>query len=369
MKRIKKPLPFCWINNKSYTSLTPKYRQAIFILFSLLVSSNIFGQTACNCSKVLEEIQLITSENYAGFEYNKKLYGDNKYKKLCRKLKKKAKRINSDSLCEKELIKYANFFNDKHFNIITDDLAHQLEASNQAPEFKLFKNGKVSYIKLPSFDLEFKTVIDSLVKLSHQQIMNSSLFIIDVSHNEGGGDECYDPLVPYFYTNPIQKEGIDLKSSKGNIAELESYLNYTDYFDKESLDALRGWIEKGKGNEGSFVNVTPEQTLTLDTVFEGPKIALIITEAKSAAEGIILDAIQSEKVTTFGENSGGVRDFLNVRHQKLESCDITLGLPMTKSTRVPEQAIDGVGIEPDVFLKVDDLEKMINAIVNHFNIK
>lgn len=71
MKRIKKPLPFCWINSKTYISYTPKYLPAIFITLALLFSSNIFGQTACNCSKALKEIQLITSEITLGLPMTK----------------------------------------------------------------------------------------------------------------------------------------------------------------------------------------------------------------------------------------------------------------------------------------------------------
>lgn len=128
-------------------------------------------------------------------------------------------------------------------------------------------------------------------------------------------------------------------------------------------------VDKAKSNPGSFVNVESEQTVTIDTTYNVPKVAVIITGAKSAAEGLILEAIQSEKVTTFGENSGGVRDFLNVRHQPLSSCDITVGLPTTKSTRVPENAIDGVGIEPDVFCNYNSTENNIEKIISYFNIK
>lgn len=345
------------------------YLKAIFVISFALINLNIFSQTPCNCSEAFQEIQLITSESYAGYEYNINLYGKRNYKKLCRKIKKKAKRINSTVLCEKEMVKYADFFNDKHFNIITSDFMDHLESSNDPPEFRVLKNGQVSYIRIPSFDLEFKGKIDSLVLTNHEQIVNSSLLIIDVLDNEGGGDDGYSSLVPYFYTNPIKVEGIDLKSSKGNVGELERYLSFTDLFDEEALKSLQDWVDKAKGNEGRFVNLEPEQTYTVDTTYNVPQVAIVITEAKSAAEGLILDAIQSEKVTTFGQNSGGVRDFLNVRHQPLESCEITVGLPMTKSTRVPENAIDGVGIKPDVYLESKDSEILINAIISHYNIK
>lgn len=212
----------------------------------LLFNSNVFGQTECNCSKAFEEVQNIAQENYAGYDYNVNLHGKANYKKLCRKLKKKVKHTNNKQECEAQLIKYAQFFKDKHFNIITEDLMEQLESSNLPPEFTMYKNGKVSYLKVPSFDLEYKAKIDSLLLANHKKIIQSEVFIIDVSDNEGGSDDAYSSLTPYYYTNPYTVEGVDFKASKGNIEEFELYLTYTDYFDEETLKGIQKWLTKQK---------------------------------------------------------------------------------------------------------------------------
>ncbi len=339
-------------------------------LILLLCLNFIFAKAQdCNCKMAFAELVEVAENDYAGFDYKMKTKGSKAYKKIKRSTFRKAKKAKDLKTCEQVFINYINFFTDKHLNIITSDFNEHLNANDLPPSFYYDEKNNISYLKIPSFSFTFKASIDSLVMVHEMDIKHSAIFIIDISNNEGGSDASYEKLSPFIYTNPYEMEGADFKSTAGNIAELESYLEYKDMFDEATLSEIKNLVKKLKTNKGQFINGSPPQKITLDTYFsELQNVAIIITNAKSAAEGLILDAQQSTKVKLFGQNSGGARDFMNVRHHHLKSCNVTVGLPMSKSTRVPEKGIDDVGIPPQVRYDFDDdIGKTIQFIKSQYS--
>jgi hypothetical protein len=64
-------------------------------------------------------------------------------------------------------------------------------------------------------------------------------------------------------------------------------------------------------------------------------------------EEFLLEARQSAKVSLFGTRTNGCLDYSNVRLVPLPSGERLLGVPMTRSRRLPDHGIDGTGIAPD----------------------
>ena len=196
----------------------------VMLVIMSTYSMNIYAQGNCDCKDVLEEAQVEIKNSYAGYDYYLNLNGEIKYDQLVIELNQEAKLISNLQECKNLLKRLINFFNDKHLNIVDDNLRQRLDSSITSPEFKTYKNGKIAYLKIPSFDLEFKPSIDNLLLVNHKDILLSEVFVIDLMDNEGGSDDSYSSLRPYYYDRPITVEGVDLLASDENISELENIL-------------------------------------------------------------------------------------------------------------------------------------------------
>jgi hypothetical protein len=92
---------------------------------------------------------------------------------------------------------------------------------------------------------------------------------------------------------------------------------------------------------------------TRKKVYPYPKrVALVYNHnTASSAESFIFDALQSKKVITMGENSGGYTGYGNVFVVPVPGSDLTLGCT---TTRYPlRRKFDSIGIRPSYHLNLD----------------
>ena len=97
-------------------------------------------------------------------------------------------------------------------------------------------------------------------------------------------------------------------------------------------------------------------------------VAILIDGAVvSAGETFVLNAMKNQKVTLFGENTGGVIDYQSVTIVNLLSCPslgLYLGYPTSAaSSRLPVGGINSTGIPPDVRIasQVRDLHERFSG--------
>lgn len=225
---------------------------------------------------------------------------------------------------------------------------------------------KTSLITLPSFRIENKKLIDSLIDINDSIIRKSKYLIVDIRNNSGGGITSYDPLYKFFYTNPILAERTVYKSSPDNI----------EYYKKRVIDPsvsdfvkedLRILIKKLEESSGRLVIHGQAFTYVPDTILNYPKkIAIVINnKSLSAAEIFLLTFRQSKKTMVFGQNSGGAVDYGNaLLGQPLLCPNFTYSYALAKREGAIKSPIDGIGIKPDIYLKSDE-SNWIKAIQNY----
>jgi C-terminal processing protease CtpA/Prc len=96
------------------------------------------------------------------------------------------------------------------------------------------------------------------------------------------------------------------------------------------------------------------QATTEDTATPRPRNVAILMDGAvvSAGEAFVLAAMKNEKVTLFGENTGGVIDYQNVTITRVPGCPslgINLGYPtLAASDRLPAGGVNATGVAPDV---------------------
>jgi hypothetical protein len=193
-------------------------------------------------------------------------------------------------------------------------------------------------IRIPDFARGNKPVIDSLVGTNWNRITAAPNLIIDLRVNTGGQDRAFDTLVSLAYTNEILQYDIEVRASEGNIRWYDS-LGLT-----ELADTLRRY-------KGGFARLEMS-SLKKHRVYEQPRQIVVLVDryVASTGEQFVLTMKQSGKVTIAGENTSGTLDYGMVSDKPIPGSAWMLRYATSKHSRVPEYAIDKIGITPDVFI-------------------
>ncbi len=211
-------------------------------------------------------------------------------------------------------------------------------------------------VSVPSHDPQYASVLRQLLTQFEQQLAKAETLIIDLRGDEGGSSQMTRALLPLIVTpnkRPSRYEREDrsvVLASPDNLAYFEQI-------------AQNGWppkslIERMRANPGVLVRleepgVTPPPPQP-DVATAHPRHVAILMDGAivSAGEAFVLAVMRNEKVTLFGQNTGGVIDYQSVRITEALSCPqlgLALGYPtIAASDRLPAGGVNRTGIAPDV---------------------
>jgi len=211
---------------------------------------------------------------------------------------------------------------------------------------------KTVFLRIPSFEYDQKKYIDSTLARWDTIITSTLNLIIDIRNGTGGSDYSWMKILPYLYTNTIRQIKSQYFATELNAKE---YDNYAKKIPDTSISAHCSYIaKKMREHLGEFITLSESKydTFTLDKVFPYPqKVAILCDKSNgSADEGFLYVAKQSTKVKVFGRPTLGCLDISNVNMIDFPNGKWMLFYGMTKSLRIPDYCIDGVGIQPDYFI-------------------
>lgn len=86
--------------------------------------------------------------------------------------------------------------------------------------------------------------------------------IIDLRGNTGGGDDTYNNVIPFIYTNPIITHGAFLWTSENNISLFEQYVDNPN-LPEDTRQQIEKMIKKGKAYPNTFTLFSESETDTL----------------------------------------------------------------------------------------------------------
>jgi len=231
---------------------------------------------------------------------------------------------------------------------------HYKAINAQSPFFERI-NETTTLLRIPSFEGSAQTEIDNLIESHKAEILKTPNLIIDVRNNGGGNDRCYYPLLPFIYTDTIRTVGVEFLSTPLNNQRMKKFATSTEYgFEEHEKKEFQAYYDKLSNSIGEFVNLelSAVKKTSFDTIYPYPKnVGIIINGGDgSTTEQFLLAAKQSKKVKLFGTKTFGSLDFSNMNFVQSPCGEFELGYCLSKSYRVPDMAIDEVGIQPDYYI-------------------
>ena len=336
----------------------------------------------CNCPVNFDYVTNHVIDNYSGYTDKIKDKNLKEFNTFTRQLRKRALKANGTDSCYIILKTWVNYFKDHHLRVQLDwryrekypeqvkQLNKLFAAKDASPESDEKLDSQTSVrqlspntilIRLPSFDWSEKKIIDSLFKANYDSFKKTPNWIIDVRGNGGGTDYAFNSVLPYIYANPVNIKPDEYRSSENNIAILEGNLKDPD-LSGPAKELLSSVISLMKLHPNQFVNPSGKESfeIKLDSVYQFPKKVGILIDRNSASstESFLLMAMQSKKVTVYGENSAGVLDYSGYQYFDIPCADLNLVIPIARSKRLPQYPIDNIGITPNVKIKVKEKDKV-----------
>jgi C-terminal processing protease CtpA/Prc len=166
----------------------------------------------------------------------------------------------------------------------------------------------------------------------------------------------FHPLRPLLYTQAVVTPGLSLHATKDNIRSVEKFLETTE-LSSELEEVVEGMLSKMHEHRGAFVP-GQDDVFKLDGALPRPERVAVLADrgCVSSCESLVWAALQSDKTTVFGENTGGFTDYGDVVPVETPCPAIRLNNPISRSNRIDEgMALDNIGIDPDVRVPPDVL--------------
>lgn len=182
--------------------------------------------------------------------------------------------------------------------------------------------------------------------------------IIDIRGNGGGQDSYYMPYLKLLYDRESMSKGVEIRNSKDNISYVKTQV--------ERLPWLQEVVSNAENSNEDFIPLVEDHIIKYDTINSLPIKAAIIIDSNVASSGeqMILDIKGcSSRTIVYGKgNTLGCLDYSNTRRADMRGCGITTYVPMTRSSRLPDNGIDETGIAPDVRISLPLPKKLTNNI-------
>jgi hypothetical protein len=232
-----------------------------------------------------------------------------------------------------------------------------LKSSGSRAAYIQVLDSNTLYLRIPSFELDQKKAIDSVLESNKNLLVRTPNLIIDIRGNGGGSDLSFANITPYLFTNHITKSGVEYFSTLLNNQRMFDFFNSPKYqtlftekqkkWAKQSYDSLQKHVGKFVYIDESFID---EKVDSIKQRFP-QQVGIIIDEnVGSSAEQFLLAAKQSKKVKLFGTPTFGALDIANMYSLTSPCNEYVLGYSLSRSRRLPQYPLDDRGIQPDFFI-------------------
>lgn len=349
-----------------------KYAQrfALPLLLSLPIGNALADTVAQQCAADLDDAAKFITANDAGASALRADHGP-AIDKAFDKARASAAQVADKAACDDLLNTYLRAWRPGHLRIVpvfAKDAApggmtarpdSRASGDPRAPQFKVLGKDTVLLV-FPTFGDRYGPAIENLLKDHRAELESHKNWIVDVRANGGGSDSAYAPLMNWLLDGEVPVHRVEYFVTPANTKATEDICDVVS--DKASCRESLGPVAKAMhaAQPGSFVlhgkeRIGYEKPEKLEAR-RPERVALLIDRAcGSSCEQFVLETRPSFRVKLVGRPTFGAIDYSNLRPHPLPSGRV-LYYATTRSTRVPDMNIDGIGISPDILLPkpVDD---------------
>ncbi len=221
------------------------------------------------------------------------------------------------------------------------------------PRFKVLSKDTVLLV-LPSFMDQYGAPIKAMLAEHRAALVSHPNWIIDVRANGGGSDSTYKPLLGWLLEGDYPQHRVEYLVTPANLRAQEQVCAATAdparcaSFIDPIVSKMRA-APAGSFVLGGDARVEYDGPDERETKVPARVAVLVDRKCGSSCEQFLLSARTSFRVKLVGRPSFGSIDASNMRPHPLPSGRV-LYYATTRSTRVPDMAIDGIGIAPDILL-------------------
>ena len=338
----------------------------MYLPFSSLIAQE------CDCKTDLSFLLERYENDYSGFQDFKAAHPD--HAKEFQTFIERSASSNEVLKCHELIGEFIAYLNNGHvvYGVLEDnpkfEELYEYDDSDEYPSLE-FPDSKTAVLAIKTGNLEYKIDLDTLISAHQTQLDRIEHLIIDLRGNSGGGDDTYNNVIPFIYTNPIVSHGAYLWTSNNNIGLFEQYLYHPD-LPEDTRESIEKIVNEGKAHPNSFVLLGESETDTLELQVNNTfpkKVSILIDgECMSATEEFLLKAKQSSKTTIYGyESSGGALDYSNLNPVYTPSGYWYVTIPTTRSGRLPHSPVDPDGIAPDVLVD-RSVENLLELVMSQY---
>ena len=239
---------------------------------------------------------------------------------------------------------------------VTDDRVKSARHEPLPPTLNVLSS-KTLVIGLPSFDTSCAVSIEQLLTSHRAALETHPNWILDIRGSAGGFDYVYAPLLDWLMPLDFISVGVEFLASRAN-ADAHERLARQLGIEDSGLDALKRLVDSIRlARDGEYVRLDEEKSgftvhrAVKDFRHRPTKVGVLVdSNVGSSSEEFLLTIRSSPLVRIFGQSTAGVLDYSNCRPWPLPSGDRTLWYATSRSLRLPERPIDGVGVLPDYAL-------------------
>ena len=333
-------------------------------------------QTYQACRSDLEWLPAFLLENDSGARAEVAAKGEERFASVLVDTESFVSSVKSDDECLGVLNEYLRKYRVGHLRIEPIGLRPESPPGNgpPAPSFRLLSPA-TALITVPSFEIAFKDQMAKLVKDHRSDILKHGNLIIDVRGNGGGSDIVYYPLLPFIRANQVRQFGVEFLATPENAKSTDTAAKKDTETCPECAASMAAMAKRMQdAPPGTFISAGPDEDYRSGEVTKNPqRVAILIDKhCGSSCEQFALDARRHFKVKLFGRPTFGSLDYSNLRPTDLPSGKRRIWRATSRSRRLPELPIDGIGVQPDQLLKrpanraefdaeIDEVERVLES--------
>ena len=332
----------------------------IAALLALCAAQAACATPADECRRDLDELPAFMLENDAGGKDLLERQGAAHMDAALATARASAAAVQADADCQPVLATYLQAWRRTHLAIEAvgaPSMAQQVSGTTDDPRLPTLRvlSPRTVLLTLRSFNDKVRAALIALLRDRRRTLESHADWIIDVRENDGGLDSSFDPLLPWLLPNGIVSVDVRVHVTPANIAGWEracAQMAAGDDGCAGRIDPVVRSMKSARPGEDITVYGDGVAYLPPTHVAHRPARVAILTDVTcgSSCEQFLLYARQGFDVKLVGRHTYGGLDYSNLRSHDLASGRWRLWYATTRSLRIPDQPVDGIGVLPDVYL-------------------